>query len=231
MSDFLFLPKEQEEFLKCVARNEWSNATNIIFEKLRGACLRVYRNAGSIFEGNYIEEDDFLNDQWINIYQYISNDKSYLDSENPMAYVIKHIQVYSLKLDSKDTDFVHLFQDPRYAGSQRVPYRQRIRYKDYREYSANSYEMITSFRDIMSDPTAELEGESDCQKYNDNEIDNTDIHKSLANPTDSKLTRKKIIDMMLMRIGDIAETIDFSELSISNTKEPAIFLLREEERV
>ena len=98
----LFSPEEEQEFLRLVNQEDWSNATTLIYEKMITSCMRIYRNAGSIFKGNYIEENDFLHDQWINFQRYLTEKNDYLTADSPMAYTIKHLQKFALRLDSND---------------------------------------------------------------------------------------------------------------------------------
>lgn len=221
----LFTATDEEKFIANIKDCDWTQATNIVYDKMKAICLSVFYNSGKVFEGRFIEPEDFLHDQWLNIFQYLSSENKYMEAESPLGYVINHIQKYTLRLNSNDTKQVHLFQDTRYAGSQRVPYKRSIRGKEYREHSITSLEGIKEYSEQFNETLENNESLfTDYEQNKWSEKDTEDIVMSQTN--NYILTKELVINMMYMQIGDIRDTIDISELTLP--KEPAMFLTNEE---
>lgn len=224
----LFTKEEEQRLLSLINVEDWSEATNLVYEKAKPMGAKVYWKSGRIFEGGFIEEEDFMHDNWIKIYEYLMSDKTYLDAQSPFGYIIKHIQRYILRLDGNSTKSPHLLQDTRYAGSQRIPHKIRTRGKDF-------YETTTVSLDQMLDSTIKTEcgeilvsgnftdsklcGEQDAEK---------DFYGVVSEKTyrESLLTRKKIFNMIYQQIADIKDVVDVNELSMG--KEAVVFLTNAE---
>ena len=219
----LFTSQEETIFMNYVRESNWTEATNIAYAKIKPICISVVKRAGRIFEGRFIELNDFLHDQWLNIFQYLSSENDYMEANSPLGYTIKHIQKYTLTFNSNDNKNVHLFQDTRYAGSQRIPYKRSIRGKEYHEYSATSLESTCEYSD----------NDDDCSRYEDisNKYESKWLEKTSEEITFNQnnknvLTKDMVINMIYMQIGDINNTLDITELKLPN--EPAMFLTNEE---
>lgn len=223
----LFTKEEERHLLNLISVMDWTQATNLVHSKTIPMIIKVYRNSGRVFEGGFFEENEFINENWIKIYEYLKSDDTYLKADSPFGYIVKHIQKYILRLDGNVTKSPHLFQDSRYAGSQRIPYKRRIRGKDFREIKAVSYDKIIEGDSQLEDGDM-LRGSMSRDKSlcEENLEDAFSCLVSEKEYKESFLTKDKTINMIYQNIADVKENIDVNELSMG--KDSAMFLTNKE---